>query len=392
MKIWKFILLGISGDLAKLKILPGLAQFAALNQEKVSVELIGYSRSKPDINQINQILNQASPDQKHTLAKVDLVQGEYTEAKFFENIYSNLAADEEAVIYLAVPPNVFLDFITSCCPYNKSNIHLIVEKPFGSSPEEAKSILKVLSECHLEEKVHFCDHYLFKTETNLNTAEKLNLKGFRDKFVDRIEIKVLEEIGVENRVGYYDQAGVIKDILPHILSLNIKLLELLWDDFESKELDKLAIKKLTTGQYETYNFIAGLEFSQTETYFQAQFELKHRKLKIVYESGKRMASKHTQIELYFKNGSKLIWNIYPDKVLEMISDDKNASINLNKNSKLDHTNLFEAILNDDYSRFVKPHEITLGWDIWQKISDFKAKKKVPLVKYQNLTYPPKFGD
>ncbi|MEI6728074.1 MAG: hypothetical protein WCK98_00335 [bacterium] len=392
MKIWKFILLGISGDLAKLKILPGLAQFAALNQERVSIELTGYSRSKPDINQINQILNQASPDLKHSLAKVELMQGAYDDAKFFENIYSNLDPDQEAVIYLAVPPNVFLDFITSCCPYNKSNIHLIVEKPFGSSPEEAQAILKVLTECHLEEKVHFSDHYLFKTETNLSGPEKLNLKGFRDNLVDHISIKVLEDIGVENRVGYYDQTGVIKDILPHILSLNIKLLELLWDDFESSELEKLTVKKLVTGQYETYDLIPDLEFSKTETYFQTELELKHRKLKVIYESGKRMASKLTQLEVYFKNGSKVVWNIHPNKVLEMISDDKNVSINLNKNSKLDHTNLFEAILNQDFSRFVKPHEIKLGWDIWQKISDFKTKKKVSLVKYQNLTYPPKVGD
>ena len=387
MKIWKFILLGISGDLAKLKILPGLAQFAALNQEKISVELIGYSRSLADGDQINQILNQSSPDSKHSLSKVELVQGSYSDAKFFENIYSNLAPNEEAVIYLAVPPSVFLDFITSCCPYNKSNIHLIVEKPFGGSPEEAKSILKVLSDCHLEEKVHFCDHYLFKTETNLSTPEKLNLKGFRDKFVDHIHIKVLEDLGVENRVGYYDQAGVIKDMLPHILSLNIKLLELLWDEFESSEMEKFSLKKLVTGQYETYNLIPDLEFSKTETYFKAEFELKHRKLKVIYESGKRMASKITQMEVFFKNGSKVVWNIHPDKVMEMISDEKNVTINLNKNSKQDHTNLFEAVLNEDYSRFVKPNEITLGWDIWQKIIDFKAKKKVPLLKYQNLTYP-----
>ena len=217
---WKFLLFGITGNLAKIKILPGLAEFAILNQDKVSVELIGYSRSKPKLDevekalnsglknlqipkiakqkyQINDKINEQTSSQiqtpkdnsTHNLTNITFEQGSYEDGKvLFENI-AKLKTEERLVVYLAVPPSTFLKFLQNACPYGDQNVDFIIEKPFGRDPIEAAKLLNLVESCGLSKQVHFCDHYLFKNSTLLSNLQRKEIQNFFEEFDNEFDDK-----------------------------------------------------------------------------------------------------------------------------------------------------------------------------------------------------------
>lgn len=199
---WKFLLFGITGNLAKIKILPGLSQFARLNSDKVSVELIGYSRSLPKIEEIELALNSGldnsvhtkitpnkvkiqdnsknSPQKKHNLTKISFIQGSYEDGTVLFEEISKLQKDEKLVVYLAVPPSTFIKFLQNACPFSQSLLDIIVEKPFGRDPIEAEKLLSIVNSCNLHSQVHFCDHYLFKNATLPSPEQVSQIQSFFD--------------------------------------------------------------------------------------------------------------------------------------------------------------------------------------------------------------------
>jgi glucose-6-phosphate 1-dehydrogenase len=132
------------------------------------------------------------------------------------------------------------------------------------------------------------------------------------------------------------------------------------------------------------------------------------------ESGKNLPTKITEIDLTvseaentLENGKakikskKMIWNIHPQQNLTLLSEQSTESIdNFDKqvnrqtkfladlsNPKLDQTNLFELLLNDEKQHFVSPEKISQSWQIWQKIMNFVATNQVKIQIYQDQTMP-----
>ena len=186
---WKFLLFGITGNLAKIKILPGLAQFAQLNKDKTSVELVGYSRSQPKLEEVENALNSGIDtntlkisENEHNLTKISFIQGGYEDGTVLFETISDLKKDERLVVYLAVPPSTFIKFLQNACPFSQNPIDVIVEKPFGRDPQEARQMLNLVYACNLHSQIHFCDHYLFKNSTLLNLDQKEQIQHFFQEF------------------------------------------------------------------------------------------------------------------------------------------------------------------------------------------------------------------
>lgn len=369
---WKFLLFGITGNLAKIKILPGLGEFAFLNQDKISVELIGYSRSKPNLEEVenalnsglqnqnskikqnsgqNQLKNQKSPT--HNLTNISFEQGSYEDGKvLFENI-AKLETRERLVVYLAVPPSTFLKFLQNACPYGNHNVDFIIEKPFGRDPIEAIKLLNLVENCGLDKQVHFCDHYLFKNSTLLTNLQNLEIQKFfknsdnsLEKFNDKkiqnskpnsiydltkIHIQILENVDLKGRSGYFDTTGALKDMWPHLFSLLFLAVENA--DFETDF--EVEVVDVFLGQYQSYADEEGLSNSKTETYFWIKLKVKpnqnlnqsstnnsneslDKNTEIILESGKNLPNKITQITLNDKY-KILNWSIYPHENITLTS-------------------------------------------------------------------------
>lgn len=393
MQIWKFVLMGISGNLAKTKILPALAQFAETNEESVQVELIGYSRSPQNISSLNSYLDSLSNNGKHSFKNITHIEGNYDDIELISSLLSSQHEDERLVFYLALPPNVFIPFLEKACIYDKRSVDIIVEKPFGEDLKQAKSLIKTIKDCNLTNNIHFFDHYLFKSSSFINKAELSNFKEIKQRTLQKISIKAVEEVGVETRLDYYAQTGAFKDMWQHIYSLlqitfdyfsfelseKTKLYSTFWDDIVYTYAQK--------GVYESFQDVSN---ENTDTYFKIIGSSQSAHIDFVFESGKRLGKKVTVINLEFEGGYTIEWNIDPTRTVSMhINGQPIIAINLSKNTKLDHTNLFEYLLDPVSSRFVQPDEVIFAWQKYNqitKLAEFRTHPK----KYVDGFYPPQF--
>jgi hypothetical protein len=222
----------------------------------------------------------------------------------------------------------------------------------------------------------------------------------------KIHIKILEKVDLAGRAGYFDSTGAFKDMWPHLFSLLTLTLETanLSTILSSLEdLDNVKIEQVFLGQYATYCDEAGLEDSTTETFFKIKLNIDEAE--IIMESGKNLPTKITEIELTVEKNQnetkKMIWNIYPQQTLTLLNEQSTESFdNFDKqinrqtkfladlsNSRLDQTNLFELLLNNEKQHFVTPEKISQSWKIWQKIVNFIATNQIKIQVYQDQTMP-----
>jgi len=380
MQQWQFLLYGITGNLAKIKILPALAQFVELNKEQVKINLIGYSRSKADLDEINKILNDRTPGGAHNLNSVQLIQGEYDDINFYHQTIAALGPDDRLMVYLALPPSTFLGFLQNSCPYSRYPIDIIMEKPFGGSPEEAIELLSIVDACKLHQRVHFFDHYLFKNAAilqfdDINNIQKL-LKG---QNIQSLTIKMLEAVGAGTRAGFYDQTGAIKDMWVHFVSLlqnSLKLIEQSPIHF----LNRTHWNSLQLGQYQSYRKETEILNSTTETFFDLS-GIFDSNAKVRFVSGKSLEVKETSINITLETVT-LDWNLTDSRlrILDNLNQKTLLVVNFSGQNQ-DHTNLFVDLLNSNFEHFVDSTSIIDIWKEWQKVENLRQNSQQELNFY-----------
>jgi glucose-6-phosphate 1-dehydrogenase len=104
------------------------------------------------------------------------------------------------------------------------NCRVVVEKPIGSDLESAKDINNSLSAGFKENQIYRIDHYLGKEAVQnllaLRFANTIFEKSWSNSAIDHIQITVAEDLGVEDRGGYYDETGALRDMVQnHLLQI-----------------------------------------------------------------------------------------------------------------------------------------------------------------------------
>jgi glucose-6-phosphate 1-dehydrogenase len=125
------------------------------------------------------------------------------------------------IFYLAVPPSIFEDIIKNLgeaglAKEEDNNNRIVIEKPFGRDILSARHLEGVVHEHFAEHQVYRIDHYLAK-ETVQNIlmfrfANSIFEPLWNRRYIDHVQITATETLGVEHRAGYYEQAGVIRDM------------------------------------------------------------------------------------------------------------------------------------------------------------------------------------
>jgi glucose-6-phosphate 1-dehydrogenase len=237
-----FIIFGVTGDLTRRKLMPAIYELALTGRLPQEFEVIGFARRDWSheilVENLNEGIHQYSKKQPIDQALVDQMlknatyissdfsQSEgYTHLKKFliERKYKNV------MYYLATPPESYEEIITqigiSGLYKNPDGwTRVVIEKPYGRDLESANRLEEVVHSVFSEEQVYRIDHYLGK-ETVQNIVVLRFANGifeplWNSRYVDHVQITVAENHGVGTRAGYYESAGVIRDMFQnHLLQL-----------------------------------------------------------------------------------------------------------------------------------------------------------------------------
>ena len=156
------------------------------------------------------------------------VSGGYEDAESFTNLAKHLEEIEKAyttrdvnrVFYLALPPSVFISVaknIKDHCYSTKGVNRIIVEKPFGKDLQSCQALLGAFKESWKEDETYRIDHYLGKEMVkNLLVLRFGNVAmnaAWDRNSINNVQITFKEPFGTEGRGGYFDEFGIIRDIL-----------------------------------------------------------------------------------------------------------------------------------------------------------------------------------
>ncbi len=143
-----------------------------------------------------------------------------------ESIEADRGLPGNRVFYMAIPPGAFAPTIeglgSSGLNHGAGWVRVVVEKPFGTDLESARTLNDLLLSKFDETQIYRIDHYLGKaTVQNLLTFRFTNPMferlWNRDR-VSRVEITVAEDLGIAGRAAYYERAGVVRDMVQNHLT------------------------------------------------------------------------------------------------------------------------------------------------------------------------------
>jgi glucose-6-phosphate 1-dehydrogenase len=219
-------------NLALQRLLPasfcvvGTARKALTNdeyREELRLAVAQHSRTRP----LNEEVWRSFAEQLYFVATPD-DQGYENLRETLERLDEELGTHANRLFYLATPPNAYASIVTAIGAHHLRGrtgwARVVVEKPFGHDRASARELTEVIQTVFREDEVFRIDHYLGK-ETVQNILVMRFANGIFEpiwsrQYVDHVQITVAESIGVEERAGYYDQTGAMRDVVQnHLLQL-----------------------------------------------------------------------------------------------------------------------------------------------------------------------------
>jgi len=469
-----FVLFGATGDLAKRKIYPALynlfvrgklpAAFSVIGlgrrewtddsfQANVEQSLRRFSRTKPDdaeqLGRFLQAFRYCVLDigrEADYLKLLDLVKKREEE----------LGIPENRLFYLSVGPEFFEPIADNIRSSGLGSVRgwkrLVIEKPFGRDLRTARELNRKLGESFAEDEIYRIDHYLGKPVVQrLETLQQANpviQALWTNRYIANVQITANEAVGVEERAGYYDHVGALRDMFQnHMLQLLMMVaIHLPYDSSSEKvrfkkkrvmEALELLQKEdvagsVVRGQYAEGNIdgkpVVGYTSepgiapdSRNETFIAARLQIDNndwRGVPFYIRTGKRLKEKSTRIVVEFKEPVKQAWSpkeegAEPNLLVIEIGPNESITLQLNtkesgpsgsfkpihidlhphaENSPEAYENLIGDALDGDSTFFAHWDEVELSWQWVQPILDAFAEDLVPLHTYAAGSYGPAESD
>ena len=443
------IVIGATGDLAKRKIFPAL--FALFSQELLPerFQVFGFARH-PMTDEVfrNHITEHLTcryvPGEScarymdEFLSRCHYVSGEYKSVDSFLELYQTMRlceGDGEAnrVYYMAIPPFLFMDVghslansgLVSCDEVNSFS-RVVIEKPFGRDRESSDELVTSMRQVFSEDQTYRIDHYLGKEIVQnlivLRFANTLFDPLWNHTHIEQVKITWKEEIGVEDRGGYFDSYGIVRDVVQNHLTQLVALMAMdppaalnahsirnekvkVLSSIEPVTCDDLVVGQYTAGEIKGVKHGGYLEESGvapgslTPTFASVILRVRNSRwdgVPFLITAGKGVNERLTEIRVRFRPVPGKIFNalapdLGPNELVIRVQPDEAIYLRINNKMpglemKLVETELnlryesafatkipdaYECLLLDvfrgDRSLFIRFDELAAAWDIFNPV-------------------------
>lgn len=313
---------------------------------------------------------------------------------------------------------------------------VIIEKPFGEDLESARILNEDLERFFTKERIFHIDHYLGKEMVRNMQAIRFMNPIFQDvwnaKYIEHVQISAMETVGVENRGGYYDQSGALKDMVQNHLFqiLSITAMEqpasFFGEDMHQKQLDVLHALRpveqldmadsVVLGQYFHYQKEDRVaDDSMTETYAALRLFVDNERWKNVpfyIRTGKKLKEREMEVVITFKKtnpdvaANVLLIRIQPtegvyfqfnikkpgdsDEIVPTSMDFCQSCSDINRiNTPEAYERLLAAAVQGDISWFSQWDQIESSWKYVEELKQRYQKERLPLTTYMAGSEGPK---
>lgn len=447
------VIFGASGDLTSRKLIPAIFSLKTQNLMPEKYSIVGVGRTKLSTDDFRLKMSEAIISfSEEKVTDSDLIssfvqdlhyhsmdsstEADYSELKsVLQNICMSCSIGGNFIFYLATPPSMYeiiaINLATAGLMNQENGIRrLIIEKPFGYDLQSGRKLNKTLHELISEEQIFRIDHYLGK-ETVQNLLVTRFANGMFEplwnrNYIHRIEITSAESIGVEERGGYYDSSGALRDMVQnHLLQMVgltameppssldpdairnevLKVFQSL-QPIKEEDVPKQVIRGQYTGSLIRGECVTGYRYekdvaidSRTETYIAIKFFINNWRwggVPFYIRTGKRLPTRVTEIVVHFKQtphhlfqretgklaANQLIIRIQPDEGMLLKFDMKEPGAGFNiKNVNMDFhykdlanirvPSAYERLLHDvmlgDSTLFSRDDEVETAWKFLEPI-------------------------
>ncbi|MBU9713415.1 glucose-6-phosphate dehydrogenase [Evansella tamaricis] len=469
------VIFGATGDLAKRKLFPSIFNLYRKGNISEEFAVVGVAR-RPWTNEVLR--------EKVCEAVTDVFDVEQDKLDRFVNHFNYLPFDVTGkesyhelkkqltqlegdynipgnrIFYMAMAPEFFGTIASNLKSEGVTEANgwtrLVIEKPFGHDLSSAKKLNEDIREAFNEDDIYRIDHYLGKEMVQnievIRFANAMFEPLWNNRYISNIQITSSEALGVEDRGGYYETSGALRDMVQNHMLQMVSLLamdppiRLSTDEIRSEKIKVLRALRMVNGEEVDNYFVRGQygpgiirgnevpgyrseknvdPNSKTETFVAGKLLIdNHRWAGVPFyiRTGKRMGLKSTKIviqfkelplNLYFNKNQKkihpniLIIHIQPDEGISLVLNGKKVGpsgettpVQLDySNDGIDTVNTpeaYERLLLDcmlgDAANFTHWDEVELSWTYVDEISKgwVTSTKQIPL--YDSGSMGPKEAD
>lgn len=449
------VIFGASGDLTSRKLIPALFSLKVQNLLPVKLAILGTGRTHFSEDEFREKMKKSilenteggKPDMRKAEGFTNhlfyLQMDSSNESEYYrlkkkvETLNSNFDTGGNYIFYLATPPSMYElisgNLARSGLTHQSGAFRrIVIEKPFGYNLKTAIELNRKLHELISEDQIYRIDHYLGK-ETVQNLLVTRFANGIFEplwnrNYIHRVEITSAESIGVEERGGYYDSSGALRDMVQNHLLQMVGLTAMeppsslapdairneilkVFQSFQPLREEDIPVQVIR-GQYTLSKirgeYIPGYRSekgvhpdSKTETYVAMKFFINNWRwggVPFYIRTGKRLPTRVTEIVIHFKRtphhlfrrndglltSNQLIIRIQPDEGILLKFDMKEPGSGFNvKNVNMDFhykklanirlPSAYERLIYDvmvgDSTLFSRDDEVETAWSFLEPVQN-----------------------